>query len=257
MVLNNTSLHTARLTHVGPDTARLSIPTYAMKWRPGQHVFLRFPAVRGLESHPFTVASVGRVTNAKEVESMIGKKPRGQIVEMREMVFLIRAQAGFTRALVEHSLRTFRGDYAVLIDGPYGHNSATDLAAFDSVLMCIGGSGISWAVGVLQGIAAQPRRPATIRLVWAVRDQCKPTNTLPVLTLQLLSPGSTPSSLPSAPLSTLRSTSLEPLVQARRTTQARVTPRLTRRFPTSRLPPSLLSRRKCPRSSHRTMAAQA
>lgn len=150
MLLNNPSWHLARIELLSEDTYKLTVPTYTLKWKAGQHVFLRFMAVRALESHPFTISNM---CTAGEVDTM---------------VFLVRSQNGFTKALLQHALRTNTGEYKVLVDGPYGH-SADELRVFDSVLVCVGGSGISWAVAVLQALAASPRPPA-IKLVWAVRD---------------------------------------------------------------------------------------
>lgn len=169
MLLNNPTLHRARiqLLSEGSDTItptiRITIPTRVMQWKAGQHVFLRFLAVRPMESHPFTIANVSEGTFGDE----------------RVMTFVVRAKSGFTSSLANavHASGGKDNGYAVLIDGPYGVDGG-HLAAFQHVVLCIGGSGMSWAMGVLQHLqlaAAAGHGPVSIRLVWAVRDIGKST----------------------------------------------------------------------------------
>jgi len=151
MLLNNPTWHTATIVVVSSDTFKMTVPT-SMTWRAGQHVFLRFPAVRPLESHPFTIANAP------------SKGASGDA-----MTFLVRVKTGFTRSLLDHiDSNSSTGDnFRVLVDGPYGH-AADELRSFDHVLVCAGGSGISWALAAVQSLAGSS---AAVRLIWAVRDQ--------------------------------------------------------------------------------------
>lgn len=148
MVLNNPVLHAATVHRLPDGTIRIVIPTPTIQWKAGQHVFLRFVGLRTAESHPFTIANAYPDTSSL----------------LKDMVFVLRPQGGFTRALAESS----RTEFKVLVDGPYGH-AADELASFDSVLLCVGGSGLSWALAAAQAVLAREKRPA-LKLVWAARE---------------------------------------------------------------------------------------
>ncbi|KAL1406279.1 hypothetical protein Q8F55_007975 [Vanrija albida] len=148
MLLNNPVLHRARVARLPDSTIRITIPTATVRWGAGQHVFLRFVGLRTAESHPFTIANAYPHTEGLT----------------KDMVFVLRPQAGFTAALASAA----RTEYPVLVDGPYGH-AADELAAFDTVLLCAGGSGLSWALAAAQAILRAERRPA-LKLVWAARE---------------------------------------------------------------------------------------
>jgi predicted ferric reductase len=59
-----------------------------LHWRPGQHVFLRFPNVSILDHHPFTIASA----EGGNLRSVSTKK-------MLNMSFFVRSHGGFARRL--------------------------------------------------------------------------------------------------------------------------------------------------------------
>lgn len=149
---NNPILHVATTTILSHDVVKLSIPTTAIRWQPGQHIFLRFLGLRPFESHPFSFATM----------------PKDHSAQVRTMEFIVRPQSGFTRALFDHVRKTGQKEFAVLIDGPYG-GVGSDLRAFHSVLICAGGSGITWAMSCLQDTIQGPRSAKqAIKLVWAV-----------------------------------------------------------------------------------------
>ena len=61
-----------------------------------------------------------------------------------------------------------------LIEGPYGGISPFDTLEQESVLLVAGGSGMSFVLGVLDGIIGTRRRNGVsghIDIVWAVRDK--------------------------------------------------------------------------------------
>ena len=96
------------------------------KWKPGQHVFLRFLTVPGLHSlstHPFTVANV-----PTDVKSS-GK---------RDVEIVFRVRGGITKVL--QSMATTNPRSRVLLDGPYG-GIPVSLRGFDRVYLLAGGSG--------------------------------------------------------------------------------------------------------------------
>ncbi|WVQ95851.1 hypothetical protein IAU59_002950 [Kwoniella sp. CBS 9459] len=106
IMLDNPILHRATATLVDEETLKLTIPTLYIKWTPGQHVFIRFSAIRPLESHPFSMATILR--------------PDEQINSAQNMVFLLKPLSGFTKTLFEDVQAKGKASYKVLIDGPYG-----------------------------------------------------------------------------------------------------------------------------------------
>ncbi|KAH7070692.1 putative ferric-chelate reductase [Paraphoma chrysanthemicola] len=115
---------------------RLTIPAVNMKWRPGQHCFLRFTSfgLQAFSSHPFTICSL----------------PPMRAGESSDLVFYIRQGGGLTKKMFNHAQQ--RPDVAVpvLIDGPYGginmqrHNEA------DRLLVIAGGSGAGWMLPLIE-----------------------------------------------------------------------------------------------------------
>ncbi|PWN28234.1 hypothetical protein BDZ90DRAFT_239680, partial [Jaminaea rosea] len=129
----------------------------------GQHVFLRFPTLRGWQSHPFTIAS----DRQEEQDSDITH---------RNLLFLIREAKGLTRTLA-NAVRSKPGgeqilDLPVILDGPYG--STWKLASYDAVLLIAGGAGISFVLPLLQDLARKRGRHDAdffcqrVQLVWAM-----------------------------------------------------------------------------------------
>lgn len=147
----------AAVTLLGPDAVSVVAHAPNLKWRAGQHAFLVMPSVArlGLESHPFTMANVPN--------------------EAGEAVFIVRAHTGFTRRLVDH-LQSSDAQIKCFIDGPYGLPPM--LGHYGGVLLVAGGTGITYALSHLLGIAKAARvgksAVATARLVWNVRERDNP-----------------------------------------------------------------------------------
>ncbi|KAF9021522.1 hypothetical protein BDZ89DRAFT_957440 [Hymenopellis radicata] len=150
-------VHRARVELLPSGTISIRIHT-TLGWTPGQHVFLRFPTVRPLESHPFSISSI----------------PQGAR-QPNEMCFLIAPQRGFTGSLKKKCEGAGRElDLPVLLDGPFGH-SRPELRAFDSALLVAGGSGIAYILPLfvdliqcLRTEACVKSRCTTVELLWAV-----------------------------------------------------------------------------------------
>ncbi|KAF8915378.1 hypothetical protein CPB85DRAFT_1251539 [Mucidula mucida] len=150
-------IHRARVELLPSGNISIRVHT-TLRWTPGQHVFLRFPTVRPLESHPFSISSI----------------PKGAET-LNEMSFLIAPQHGFTDSLKRNCENAGRDlDLPVLLDGPFGH-SRSELRAFDSALLVAGGSGIAYIlplfVDLIQCLrieASVKSRCTTVELIWAV-----------------------------------------------------------------------------------------
>ncbi|KAL1634854.1 hypothetical protein SLS58_010483 [Diplodia intermedia] len=177
---------------------RVHVPA-TLRWKPGDHAFLRMPALSLLDNHPFTIASVPTGSN-------------------NAMTFLVRTHAGFTSRLAalaatrEHSpaasplfggssvtslesqtsqtqpTATTANEAATtpsplpllrtLIDGPHSRGSRLPALhdAADTVVLVAGGTGVTaavpWLVSLCRRMAASasPRcRVRNVRLVWVVR----------------------------------------------------------------------------------------
>ncbi|KAF8495630.1 hypothetical protein JB92DRAFT_2606857, partial [Gautieria morchelliformis] len=145
----------AHCTLLPGRTIRLKlIPSRHFTWAPGQHILLNIPSVSKFTSHPFTIASICD----KEASSDDGQ----------EVIILIRARLGFTKELwsyIErhedlgkigdtppHSFSPPRGGILLrtYIDGPFGSSIRARWTSYSTVLVIAGGSGVSFAVSVLE-----------------------------------------------------------------------------------------------------------
>lgn len=150
------------------------------KWTPGQHVFLSIPELGWGQSHPATILSIPSSHD-------------------NDLVFILRAHRGFTRRLLrsaksssmdlprdvrekeksseEDAADIIKGRHFSLIGGPYG-GSHSDFAAFDTILLIAGSTGVTFTLPILLDIAhrsADRRLPVRrIVFIWVVRTiSCK------------------------------------------------------------------------------------
>ncbi|KAF2190469.1 hypothetical protein K469DRAFT_488130, partial [Zopfia rhizophila CBS 207.26] len=73
------------LTHLPGNMTRITIPVpRTIKWKAGQHAFIRIPSISWLGNHPFSIANIP-----------LSEVNRGS----NEVVFLVRRQKGFTKKL--------------------------------------------------------------------------------------------------------------------------------------------------------------
>ncbi|KAH9856964.1 hypothetical protein C2E23DRAFT_934159 [Lenzites betulinus] len=177
-------------------TVRLRIitPGY-LAWAPGQHFLISVPSITRFTSHPFTAASI------------CDEQTPG--ADGRVLVFLIRAKNGWTKDLWDAvALMTSRNEQfrrgeslprcempfrgvllRACVDGPYGSSVRAAWMDYPSVLIVAGGSGVSYALSILQfmtlclagrngrflggksGGYGQPGFKTTrVRFVWLVRE---------------------------------------------------------------------------------------
>ncbi|EJD54204.1 hypothetical protein AURDEDRAFT_148086 [Auricularia subglabra TFB-10046 SS5] len=160
LLYRNVNKHMAEVTLTPAGAVLVTIPT-RIRWSPGQHVLLRFPAVRPLESHPYSLA-----TPASEAE------------EEHTMRFAIHTQTGFSLALAD-AARAAGGTarLRVFIDGPFGDERA-EMRAYDGALLLAGGSGITQLLPVFldllrcrRGEDGPRSRCGKVELIWAMRHK--------------------------------------------------------------------------------------
>ncbi|KZM20994.1 oxidoreductase [Ascochyta rabiei] len=115
---------------------RLTIPVSKMRWRPGQHCFLRFTSfgLQAFSSHPFTICSL----------------PAIQSNETSELVFYIRRSHGLTKKLYEHAQKHPGTAVPILVDGPYGGINMQRFNEADRLLVVAGGSGAGWILPMIE-----------------------------------------------------------------------------------------------------------
>ncbi|KAF9500837.1 hypothetical protein BDN71DRAFT_1380914 [Pleurotus eryngii] len=143
------------------STVRLTfLPPGPLSWAPGQHFLLTIPSISRLDTHPFTAASI-----CDEQSSTAAG---------RALVFYIRAKERWTKDLWNHVFALLsRGETHVasekvpfseqvpsngvllrtLVDGPFGSSIRTQWRQYSTVLVVVGGSGVSFGVSVLQFLA--------------------------------------------------------------------------------------------------------
>lgn len=121
--------------------------TKGLKWRPGQHCFLRFPQVQALDNHPFSISSVS---------------------EEEHLKFIIVPKKGLTKKLHD-SLMTETVRKKVLVDGPYG-GSSRDITGFDKIIMFATGSGVTVTLPYLTALAHDTEGTQVAHFVWVVRN---------------------------------------------------------------------------------------
>ncbi|KAK5654386.1 hypothetical protein OQA88_7295 [Cercophora sp. LCS_1] len=143
------------------NTIKITIPTQ-MRWKPGQYVYLRMPGISLFENHPFTISSLC----SEDFPSEYGE-------EYRDCVLVLRPYGGFTRKLLETAID--KGPfhtYRAFLDGPYG-GMRRELAAFDTVILIAGGSGITALMSQLLNLIKRMRDGKAITkkivVVWALK----------------------------------------------------------------------------------------
>ncbi|KAJ5952097.1 FAD-binding 8 [Penicillium vulpinum] len=117
-----------------------------MHCSPGSHAFLWVPAVRWIESHPFTLVS----SNPSE--------------------FVIRVYDGFTRDLYKAAVESPGRSLRCSVDGAYGQ--VPNFRVFDKVVLVAGGSGASFTFAIaLDLIATSNKTVKSIDFIWVVRNR--------------------------------------------------------------------------------------
>ena len=117
---------------------------------PGQHCFLWIPGARLFETHPFSI-----VATEPWVE------------------FVVNSRDGFTRDLRALALEKQGAEVLASLDGPYG--TFPDPLHFDRVVIIAGGSGASFAFGVLGSLLSRMGRdhPTEVEFTWTARESSK------------------------------------------------------------------------------------
>lgn len=158
-VLNNVPAARATFENLDDQATKVVITNCRLKsWTPGSHVLLAIPRLCLAQSHPATILSTPTSHEG-------------------DLVFILRAHKGFTRTMLEAAKEdstTATRRHLALIDGAYG-GCQSPFTCFDTILLVAGGTGVTFTLSVLLGVAEQalsrklPLR--TISFVWVVKKR--------------------------------------------------------------------------------------
>ena len=150
----------AHLTALPGHATRITIENPPLRsWSPGQHVFLSFPSISPLQSHPFTIASSPC-------------SPTGQLS------FVVRSHAGFSHRLYNRarsllpttSSAAKEKAFTVILDGPYGR--PPNFLQYDTLVLIAASTGATFTIPILLHVlqCLQPTCIRRIEFLWIVKS---------------------------------------------------------------------------------------
>jgi predicted ferric reductase len=131
-----------------PEGATKVVMTRNITAEPGSHAFLYIPAVRGFQTHPFTLVS---------------NKPA---------TFVIKARTGFTKALHELAIKSPESRHRAAMEGPYGNVPSTD--NYVRTLLVGGGAGATYTLAMAMDWLRKnsaARSNKALSFVWVIRNR--------------------------------------------------------------------------------------
>lgn len=142
----------ANVTILEGDVINVKIKT-PIKWTvtPGQYVFIHFPKINIMQSHPFSV---------------VGPSDDGESFQL-----MCKARGGITKKLQnyvssEGANSKYPTQMTVLIEGPYGSHCPVE--RYETVLLVAGGIGITGIIPYVEFLAYQAPRQQHVVFVWTV-----------------------------------------------------------------------------------------
>ena len=157
-----------QISELAGGMTRLDIPApNTVKWRPGQHFFLRIPGLDLLGNHPFTSASAFTVSYDTAGKSCVSSP--------QNATFYIRSHSGFTKALATHAQSQSKATPSVLLEGPCGCIPYMIENTFDRIILVAGGGGVSTCLPWMEYLTSKraagiEMRASSVKFVWAVRS---------------------------------------------------------------------------------------
>ncbi|KAK2464431.1 hypothetical protein APHAL10511_003579 [Amanita phalloides] len=174
------------------SATRIEVPSLNSGWRPGQHVRVRiFSSALGwlgwTESHPFTIASAPVISSkhgravGEEGLVLICKKTGGWTGRLFDMA----KRSGYIEAGIAEGVDIGK-TVGIMIEGPYSGPGHAIYASYSAVVMLIGGSGITFALSILQDLVQKDQqaqsRVKVLELIWMVQNPDAMTPLLPLFT---------------------------------------------------------------------------
>jgi NAD(P)H-flavin reductase len=152
-------------------------PPSDFHWTPTQHVFLRFPSIVPLATHPFTIASAPHFDATTE-----SKKPsprlNGSGIPRPPLAFIVGSHSGFTRKRAVKAAQGSGKTNSVWVGGPYGWVKRPLERIYNTIILLAGGTGISacipWLLEMTMKMKSAKAKGETIALrrvvlIWAIR----------------------------------------------------------------------------------------
>ncbi|KAI0159966.1 ferric reductase NAD binding domain-containing protein [Hypoxylon sp. FL1284] len=141
------------------DVVRMDFNHHQDPWKIGQHFYLCFAESTVWQSHPFTPLNLPKVEDGVVSHSYIFRAKKGETKKVA--------------ALAEKKLAVAPSATTPLIlSGSYGESIVDHLTPDVNVLCVAGGTGITYVLPVLLGLAEQRAvKDRKIQLVWAVRKR--------------------------------------------------------------------------------------
>lgn len=158
----------------------LQVGASALKWKPGQHVYLNKPWGKATTPSFFQQWLMTNKTNPFTIAS-IPSKDKELLLVARTLNGNTKYLAGLARSLAQGGsgipmLPTANGDIPILpiaLEGPYGASTRLpDLSEYDKVLLVAGGVGATFIMPIYRSIVElhDPTPAGTqVRCIWAVQ----------------------------------------------------------------------------------------
>ncbi|GKU01628.1 ferric reductase transmembrane component [Fusarium langsethiae] len=139
--------NTVTLTPLSNGGTRVTLTKAPLRSASGKHGFLWVPAVRALETHPFTMVAVD------------------------PLEFVVAAYDGFTQRLHSYALGNPGIKLKASVEGPYG--TLPDIKRYNKIILIAGGSGASFTVGAALDMLKKLDRNTNIfiEFIWMIRNQ--------------------------------------------------------------------------------------
>jgi ferric-chelate reductase len=174
------------------SSTRIEVPSLNSGWRAGQHVRIRiFSTSLGwlgwTESHPFTIASAPVISSKQ-----------GRTVGEEGLILICKNAGGWTRKLYDMAKKSgyieagiadgvdIGKTVAVMIEGPYSGPGHAIYASYSGVVMMVGGSGITFALSIIQDLVQKDlqaqSRVKVLELIWMVASPDAMVPLMPLFT---------------------------------------------------------------------------
>jgi len=171
---NNLRVSRASLTALDGECTKIVLRNPRIKtWRAGAHVLISFPALGFGQNHPATIASTPESHDGQIVLMLKSHKgfTRRMLAKANESTSSLLTQGSGKPQAADSMTRT----YAALVDGPYG-GQHEDFAAFDSVCLIAGSTGITFILPILLNLAQRAEMTGgklpvrRVHLIWCIKE---------------------------------------------------------------------------------------
>ncbi|KAI1764626.1 ferric reductase NAD binding domain-containing protein [Hypoxylon sp. FL1150] len=141
------------------DVVRMDFKHPQDPWKVGQHYYLCFAESSVWQSHPFTPLNLPKVQDGLVSHS-----------------YILRAKSGETKKVAALAAKKLSAAPSattpLILSGCYGESIVDHLTPDVNILCVAGGTGITYVLPVLLGLAEQPAvKDRKIQLVWAIRKK--------------------------------------------------------------------------------------